>query len=210
MQQNTEINLSKSKITGVSKLNNEFSTFCPQSREEWRKWLEENHRASLGVWLIYYKVKSGKPSVRYSEAVKEALCFGWIDSKVKSLDEERYMQIFTPRKPKSVWSKLNKQYIEELIEQSLMTTVGLEKIEAAKQDGSWKTLDAIEALIIPLDLKQALEANTIAKGYFEAFSNSSKKNILFWIDNAKRPETRLKRIEQTINSAAANKNPLVR
>lgn len=146
MQQNTEINLSlsKGKNTSVSKLNNEFPTFCPTTREEWRKWLEENHRTSLGVWLIYYKVKSGKPSVRYSEAVKEALCFGWIDSKVKSLDEERYMQIFTPRKPKSGWSKLNKQYIEELIEQGLMTTGGLEKIEAAKQDGSWKKLDAIK------------------------------------------------------------------
>jgi uncharacterized protein YdeI (YjbR/CyaY-like superfamily) len=209
MQQNIETNLNKSKITGVSKLNNEFLTFCPISREEWRRWLEKNHRTSLGVWLIYYKVKSGKPSVRYSEAVKEALCFGWIDSKVKSLDKERYMQIFTPRKPKSVWSKLNKQYIEEIIEEGLMTTVGLEKIEAAKQNGSWNLLDAIEALIIPLDLKQALEANTTAKEYFEAFNNSSKKNILFWIDSAKRPETRLKRIEQTVNSATANKNPLV-
>lgn len=151
MQQNPEINLSKSKITGVSKLNNEFTTFCATSREEWREWLEKNHRTSFGLWLIYYKVKSGKPSVRYSEAVKEALCFGWIDSKVKSLDEERYMQIFTPRKPKSVWSKLNKQYIEELIEQGLMTIAGLEKIAAAKQNGSWNSLDAIEALIIPLE-----------------------------------------------------------
>ncbi|MEH2376523.1 YdeI/OmpD-associated family protein [Nostoc sp.] len=209
MQQNTEANLSKSQISGVSKLNNEFPTFCPTSRQEWRRWLENNHHTCFGIWLIYYKVKSGKPSVRYSEAVKEALCFGWIDSKVKSLDEERYMQIFTPRKLKSVWSKLNKQYIEELIEQGLMTTVGLEKIEAAKENGSWNSLDAIEALIIPLDLKQALEANTTAKGYFEAFNNSSKKNILFWIDSAKRPETRLKRIEQTVNSAASNKNPLV-
>ncbi|WP_373525467.1 YdeI family protein [Nostoc sp.] len=210
MQPNTETNLSKSKNTGASKLNNEFLTICPTSREEWRKWLEKNHRTCFGVWLIYYKVKSGKPSVQYSEAVKEALCFGWIDSKVKSLDEERYMQIFTPRKPKSVWSKLNKQYIEELIEQDLMTTVGLEKIEAAKQDRSWNTLDAIEALIIPSDLKQALEANKTAKDYFEAFSNSSKKNILFWIHSAKRPETRLKRIEQTVNSAVQNKSPLVR
>jgi uncharacterized protein YdeI (YjbR/CyaY-like superfamily) len=149
-------------------------------------------------------------AVRYSEAVKEALCFGWIDSKVKSLDEERYMQIFTPRKPKSVWSKLNKQYIEELIEQGLMTPSGLEKIEAAKQDGSWNKLDAIEQLIIPADLKKALEANETANRYFEAFSNSSKKNILFWIESAKRPETRLKRIEQTISSAAQNKNPLAR
>jgi uncharacterized protein YdeI (YjbR/CyaY-like superfamily) len=100
----------------MPKPDNQLDTFHGTDRKEWRQWLEKNHRSSLGVWLIYNKVKSGKQSVRYSEAVKEALCFGWIDSKVKSLDEERYMQIFTPRKPKSVWSKLNKQYIEELIE----------------------------------------------------------------------------------------------
>lgn len=120
------------------------------------------------------------------------------------------MQIFTPRKPKSVWSKLNKQHIEELIEQGLMTPSGLEKIEVAKQNGSWNTLDAIEELIIPADLKQALDANETANRYFEAFSNSSKKNILFWIESAKRPETRLRRIEQTISSTEQNKNPLAR
>ncbi len=194
----------------MPKPDNQLDNFHATERKEWRQWLEKNYRSSLGVWVIYYKVKSGKPSVRYSEAVKEALCFGWIDSKVKSLDEERYMQIFTPRKPKSVWSKLNKQYIEELIEQGLITPSGLEKIEAAKQDGSWNKLDAIEQLIIPADLKKALEANETANRYFEAFSNSSKKNILFWIESAKRPETRLKRIEQTISSAAQNKNPLAR
>lgn len=194
----------------MPKPDNQLETFHATARKEWRQWLEKNHHSSLGIWLIYYKVKSGKPSLRYSEAVKEALCFGWIDSKVKSLDEERYMQIFTPRKPKSVWSKLNKQYIEELIKQGLMTPSGLKKIEAAKQDGSWYKLDAIEKLIIPADLKQALEANETANKYFEAFNNSSKKNVLFWIESAKRPETRLKRIEQTISSAAQNKNPLVR
>ncbi|PHJ63610.1 hypothetical protein VF14_12250 [Nostoc linckia z18] len=208
MQQNSNTNPIKTENSGVSKLNNELATFCPNSREQWRKWLETNHLTSSGVWLIYYKVKSGKPSVRYSEAVKEALCFGWIDSKVKSLDEERYMQIFTPRKPKSVWSKLNKQYIEELIEQGLIAKAGLDKIAMAKQNGSWNSLDAIEALIIPSDLNQALEANKTAKDYFEALSNSSKKNILFWIESAKRPQTRLKRIEQTVNSAAQNKSPL--
>ncbi|MBE9192736.1 YdeI/OmpD-associated family protein [Gloeocapsopsis crepidinum LEGE 06123] len=188
----------------------DLETFQAQDRQQWREWLEKNHCTSSGIWLIYYKVKSGKPSIQYSEAVKEALCFGWIDSKVRSLNEESYMQIFTPRKPKSVWSKLNKQYIEELIEQNLMTEAGLKKIEAAKQDGSWTTLDASEALIIPADLQQALEAHKIANKYFAEFSNTSKKNILFWISNAKRLETRLKRIEQTINSAAQNKNPLAR
>jgi uncharacterized protein YdeI (YjbR/CyaY-like superfamily) len=194
----------------MPKPDNQLETFYATDRKVWRQWLEKNHHNSFGVWLIYYKVKSGKPSIQYSEAVKEALCFGWIDSKVKSLDEERYMQTFTPRKPKSVWSKLNKQYIAELIEQGLMTTAGLEKIEAALQDGSLYKLDAIEELVISADLKQALAANETAKKYFEAFSNSSKKNILFWIESAKRPETRLKRIEQTIVSAAQNKNPLAR
>ncbi|MBD2449444.1 YdeI/OmpD-associated family protein [Nostoc sp. FACHB-152] len=179
-------------------------------RQAWREWLVKNHLTSPGVWLIYYKVKSGIPSVRYSEAVKEALCFGWIDSKVKSLDENLYQQIFTPRKPKSVWSKLNKQYIEELIAAGLMTEFGLAKIAEAKKNGSWNSLDAIEALTIPRDLQQALEANSPANVNFAAFSNSLKKNILSWIESAKRPETRLKRIEQTIASTAQNKNPLSR
>ncbi|MFE1746633.1 YdeI family protein [Coleofasciculus sp. H7-2] len=194
----------------MPKFDDQLETIYASDRTYWREWLEKNHRTSPGIWLIYYKVKSGKPSVRYNEAVKEALCFGWIDSKVKSLDEERYMQIFTPRKLKSVWSKLNKQYIEEIIEQGLMTEVGFKKIDAAKQDGSWTALDEIEALTIPMDLKQALEANEAANRNFETFSNSLKKNILFWINSAKRPETRLKRIEQTISSAAQNRNPLIR
>ena len=192
----------------MPKFEEQLNRIYAANRQEWRKWLEKNHSNTIGIWLIYYKVKSDKPSVRYSEAFKEALCFGWIDSKVKSIDQERYMQIFTPRKPKSVWSKLNKQYIEELIEQNLMTAAGFAKITAAKEDGSWKTLDAIEALIIPEDLKQALESNEVAKRNFEAFNNSSKKSILFWIASAKRSQTRLKRIEQTVNSAAENKNPL--
>ncbi len=194
----------------MPKFDDQLETIYAGNRKAWRQWLDKYHRTSSGIWLIYYKVKSGKPSVQYSEAVKEALCFGWIDSKVKSLDEERYQQIFTPRKPKSVWSKLNKQYIEELIEQGLMTEAGLKKINTAKQDGSWTTLDEIEALIMPTDLKQALEADEIANQNFGAFGNSAKKNVLFWIDSAKRPETRLKRIEQTVRSAAQNKNPLIK
>ncbi|MBW4581168.1 MAG: YdeI/OmpD-associated family protein [Tildeniella nuda ZEHNDER 1965/U140] len=194
----------------MSKFDDQLETIYASDRNTWRTWLEKNHRTSIGIWLIYYKVKSGKPSVQYSEAVKEALCFGWIDSKVKSLDEDRYKQIFTPRKQKSVWSKLNKQYIEELVEQGLMTEAGLKKIAAAKQDGSWITLDAIEALTIPIDLQQALQANERASSNFEAFSHSLKKNILVWIDSAKRPETRCARIAQTISSAAQNQNPLAR
>ena len=194
----------------MAKFEDKLETFQAVSRQAWRNWLEQNHQSSMGVWLIYYKVKSGKSSVRYEEAVKEALCFGWIDSKVKSLDGERYKQVFTPRKPKSVWSKLNKHYIEELIEQGLMTEAGLHKIEMAKQDGSWSSLDAIEALIIPDDLKKSLNANQVAKQNFEAVNNSTKKNILFWISNAKRPQTRAKRIDLTVENAASNKSPLAR
>jgi uncharacterized protein YdeI (YjbR/CyaY-like superfamily) len=187
-----------------------LETIYAVDRQAWRTWLQANHDRSIGVWLVYYKVNSDQPSIRYSEAVREALCFGWIDSKVKSLDDDRYRQIFTPRKPKSVWSKLNKQYIEELIEQGLMTAAGLEKIAAAQQDGSWTSLDAIESLTIPPDLEQALATNPIASQQFQAFSNSTKKNILVWISSAKRPETRQKRIEQTIGSAAQNQSPLAR
>lgn len=188
----------------------QLESFYAKNRQEWREWLDKNHLTADGLWLIYYKKNSGIPSVSYDEAVEEALCFGWIDSKVNALDNERYKQVFSPRKPKSVWSKLNKQRVEKLIAQGLMTTSGLTKIEAAKQDGSWYTLDAIEALIIPADLKQAMEANETANRYFEGFSNSSKKSILFWIDSAKRPQTRLNRISQTVSAAAQNRNPLAR
>jgi uncharacterized protein YdeI (YjbR/CyaY-like superfamily) len=127
----------------MSKFDDQLETIYAVDRKAWREWLSQNHCTSPGIWLVYYKVKSGEPSVQYSEAVKEALRFGWIDSKVKSLDEDRYKQIFTPRKPKSVWSKLNKQYLEELVQEGLMTDAGLQKISAAKQDGSWIALDDV-------------------------------------------------------------------
>jgi uncharacterized protein YdeI (YjbR/CyaY-like superfamily) len=194
----------------MPKFEDQLDMVYASDRNNWRRWLEQNHQDAIGVWLVYYKIKSGKPSVQYSEAVQEALCFGWIDSKVQSLDEDRYRQIFTPRKPRSVWSKLNKQYIAELIAQGKMTEAGLEKIALAKQDGSWTSLNEIEALVIPADLKTALEADDAANRNFEAFSNTIKKNILFWIQSAKRSETRLQRIEKTVSSAAQNKNPLMR
>jgi uncharacterized protein YdeI (YjbR/CyaY-like superfamily) len=194
----------------MPKFDDQLDFVYASDRQAWRQWLTLNHQEAIGIWLIYYKVGSGKPSIRYSEAVKEALCFGWIDSKVQALDAERYRQIFTPRKPHSVWSKLNKQYLEELTAQGLMTIAGLEKIAIAKEDGSWYSLDAIEALEIPPDLQQAFELSPIAQQNFTAFSKSTKKNILFWISSAKRPATRSQRIEQTIQSALENKSPLSR
>ncbi len=184
-----------------------FQRIEAKTREEWHQWLEDNHSNSPGIWLIYYKKGSGKPTVSYEEAVEEALSFGWIDSKVNAIDEERYMQIFTPRKTGSIWSKLNKQRIKNLMENGLMMPAGLEKVEVAKKDGSWYFLDDIEKMIIPPDLKEALDSNVIAKNNFEAFGDSSKKQILYWIKTAKREITRKNRIEKVVILAAENKKP---
>src|ERR1044071_7571701 len=120
-----------------------FDHFYAKDRKTWRKWLAKNHKLLPGIWLIYYKKDSGKSRVPYAEAVEEALCYGWIDSTQRPLDEESYMQLFMPRKPKSGWSKLNKERVQRLIEEGQMTPAGLEKIELAKQNGSWNKLDGI-------------------------------------------------------------------
>lgn len=178
--------------------------FYAPDRKTWRKWLEKNHAKKQGVWLIYYKKESGKPRVAYAEAVEEALCFGWIDSRPNALDAERYMQLFSPRKPKSPWSKLNKERAERLIKAGLMAPAGMDKIEQAKKNGTWDSYDEVEVLTMPPDLERALDANPAAKRNFEAFPPSSKKNILWWIASAKRPETRTRRIQETVSLAAKN------
>lgn len=183
----------------------QLERYYAKDRSDWRRWLEKNHATSPGVWLIYYKQTTGQPHVAYSDAVEEALCFGWVDSKPNVLDDERYMQLFSPRNPKSPWSRLNKQRVEKLIEQGLMTQAGLKLIEAAKQNGAWTVYDTIEDLTMPEDLEKALAANPTAHDNFQAFSNSSKKNILWWIQSAKQPATRSKRIEETVALAAINK-----
>ncbi len=185
----------------------QLERFYARNREEWRYWLTEHHETSPGVWLIYYKKNSGKNGISYDDAVEEALSFGWIDSKVNTLDEERYMQVFTPRKPGSTWSKLNKQRIEKLMEKDLMKPRGLEKVEAAKKDGSWNFLDDIEDLVVPKDLKNALNESKLAFDNFEACSDSVKKQMLYWIASAKKDETRIKRIEKTLESIKKGETP---
>jgi uncharacterized protein YdeI (YjbR/CyaY-like superfamily) len=180
------------------------NSFHPKSRAEWRTWLEQNYTRTEGVWLIMHKKGTGKPRVDYAEAVEEALCFGWIDSKGNKLDDERSMLWMAPRKPKTGWSKLNKERIEKLIKSKLMTPAGLAKINAAKKDGTWNALDAIEALEIPLDLEKAFSKNRTAKEYFDVFPRSAKRAILEWIASAKKPETRANRIEETVTKAEKN------
>jgi len=185
----------------------EIETISPKNRQEWREWLQENHDKKQSVWLIYYKKKSNFPTVTYSEAVDEALCFGWIDSKAKPLDEEKFMQFFSRRKPKSVWSRINKEKTERLINEGLMTKAGYHIIEIAKQNGSWTILDEAEALTIPKDLDEAFQNRPNAKNYFSGLSRSDKRNILQWLVLAKRQETRQKRISEIAELAEQNQKP---
>lgn len=189
----------------------DYKTTHPKTRSQWRKWLEKNHSASPGIWLIYYKKDSGKRRFDYADAIEEALCFGWIDSLPRKLDDERAMLKFTPRKPKSIWSKLNKQRIEKLIEQKLMTIAGINKIEEAKKNGSWNTLDSSDFHAdnnsLPDDLKKVLDKNKKALANFLAFPPGYRKRFLFWIDSAKTPGTKAARIKQTLLMAATNKKP---
>src|SRR5688572_3742631 len=189
----------------------ELKPFYAKDRKTWRRWLEKNHAKSPGIWLVYYKKASGKPRVTYNDAVEEALCFGWIDSTVKSLDEERYMQRFTPRKPKSGWSGINKERIDKIIASGLMTEAGIVKIEAAKKDGSWNSLDKIYApadqLQLPAELEKAFYRNKKAKTNFDNFPVFTRRQFLYWINAAKRPETRKARVKQAVLMSAANKKP---
>ncbi len=177
----------------------------PQSLQEWHQWLEENHARAEGVWLVSYKKATGKPRFNYDEAVEEALCFGWIDSKPNKLDADRAMLWFSPRKPGTGWSAANKLRIEKLSQEGRMTSTGLAKVETAKKDGSWSALDQVEALEIPPDLEEMLAAFPPAQQYFASFPRSVKRGILEWIASAKKPETRLKRVEETARLAAENK-----
>jgi len=192
----------------------ELKTYYAKDRKAWRKWLEKNHAKTQCVWLIYYKKSSGKTRLEYSDAVEEALCFGWIDSTLRPIDDEKYMQRFTPRKPKSGWSGLNKKRIQRMIEQGLMTSAGLEKIELAKKNGSWESLDKIYApvdqLRIPDSLEKAFSRNMKAKTNFENFPVFTRRQFLYWINSAKRDETKKARIKQAVLMCAANKKPSIK
>jgi len=185
----------------------EVETFCPASREDWRQWLIENHVSSQSVWLLQYKQKSAKPSLSWSDSVDEALCFGWIDSTRKTIDEESFMQFFTKRKPKSNWSKINKTKVERLIQEGQMAEAGFKSIEMAKKNGSWSNLDEVEELIVPSDLEQAFRAHAGSEEFYGSLSKSTKKMLLHWIYSAKRPETRQKRIAEIAELAAQKLKP---
>lgn len=179
-------------------------SFYARSRHAWRNWLKKNHLSQKSIWLILYNKGSVTPTLTYEEAVEEALCFGWIDSIARKRDAESRFQFFAQRNPKSNWSRPNRIRAERLIAEGKMTPRGKQLIDLAKQSGTWDALADAENAVIPPDLQARFNKNKKALENFQAFSNSSKRIILEWIMNAKRPETRLKRIEETVKLAAMN------
>jgi len=182
-----------------------------RSRQAWREWLARNHGRSEGIWIAYFKKGSGRTSVTYKEAVEEALCFGWIDSVIRRLDEERYAQKYTPRRPKSIWSAANKARIEKLAAGGRMAAPGMAKVETAKRDGSWELLNDIDAIVgaieVPADLLGALAGDPRARATFEARPRSEKKLWSYWVASAKKPETRARRVAETVKRVLAGRRP---
>ena len=174
-------------------------TLMPETRAAWRRWLTRNHATSPGVWLVYYKKHAATANrLTYETALLEALCFGWIDSRIQPLDKDRSRQMFSPRRPRSIWSAPNKARVVQLIAQGLMKPAGQAAIDAAKTNGSWDQLDAAESLEVPADLRRELRRNAPARRNFEALSAWARKRLLGWIHSAKRPETRQRRIRQLV------------
>lgn len=179
-----------------------------KDKADWRQWLEKNHADSNEVWILHYKKSSGTPSVSIAEAGEEAICFGWIDSKMKSIDAEKFILKYSPRRPKSAWSKVNRQRAERMIASGKMTAAGLAAIEAAKKNGFW---DAAYAKAVrdemPLDLKEALEFNPLALKNFEGFAGSYRNTYIRWVAGAKTETTRKKRIAEVVSRSILNRKP---
>ena len=178
-----------------------------ETRKEWRTWLAKHYQRDEGVWLITFKKASRNPSVGYEASVEEAMCFGWVDSRTRSLDEDRSMLWFAPRRKGSGWSRSNKDRVARLIDAGLMSEPGFAKVEAAKLDGTWNALDAVENLEVPQDLADAFEAQPGSAENFDSFPRWVKRAILEWISTAKRTSTRHRRIDETARLAKDDLRP---
>ncbi len=180
--------------------------FQAANRAEWRAWLEKNHTTATEIWLVRFKQHTHKPCLSYDQAVEEALCFGWIDGVLKAIDDEKYAIRFSPRRPGSVWSETNKQRVKRMIEQGRMTEAGWVPINLAKRNGQWgKAARREDTAQMPAELKRALRADPKAKQIFNKLAPSHKKQFIYWIDEAKRDETRERRVRETIKMLRQNK-----
>jgi uncharacterized protein YdeI (YjbR/CyaY-like superfamily) len=182
-----------------------MNTLHVETREEWRKWLEKHHSTEEDIWLVHYKKHTGKPVLPYDDAVEEAICFGWIDTLVRRIDEERYAQRYTPRTERSQWSETNKRRARKMIELGKMTEKGLQKLGNALNERPAQP--RIKATDIPADMKAALKADEQAWKNFSAFAPGYRRNYIEWVLDAKRDETRLRRIESVVERARENKKP---
>ena len=170
-----------------------------KSRNEWRDWLNQHHDKSAGIWLVLYKKHTGKPALAYDDAVEEALCFGWIDSTIRKVDDDKYLRKLTPRRAGSRWSELNKKRIAKLNKLCLMTKAGILKVKEAKDSGLWDKQDRSQiSLEVPMELKNALIKNSKAKRFFDQLAPSYQKQLIVWIAVAKRPETKERRLKESI------------
>lgn len=185
----------------------EIKKLTPQSPKTWRTWLAKNYNSAETVWVVVSKKDADKPTLSRSEAVDEALCYGWIDGTTRSLDDHYFLQSFCRRKPKSVWSKINKDKVARFIKEGRMAPPGMESIATARANGYWSILDDVEALVIPADLEKELKKKAAANTYFKALSRSDKKRLLQWIVMAQRADTRQKRIDEIVTTAAAGSKP---
>lgn len=181
------------------KTGGEVPTLSFERREDWEAWLERNHAESPGVWLRLARKGSGLPSVTRDEALEAALCYGWIDGQARSGDESTWVQKFTPRGARSIWSKINREKAERLIESGRMRPAGLAEVERAKRDGRWDAAyDSPSRATVPDDLQAALDASPRAKELFAALDGRNRYAILFRIQTVKKPETRAKRIRDFV------------
>jgi len=179
-----------------------------KNRHEWRRWLEHNHDKEDEVWLVIYKKRARKLSIAYEDAVEESICFGWIDTKVKKIDEERFMQRYVPRKPNSVWSLHNKKRALKMLRQGRMTKAGLDRINDAKKIGMWDSAYTLKKVVnLPDDLKRALFKDKRAWINFCELADGYKNWYIFWINDAKQKETRERRIEKVVNRITKNMKP---
>lgn len=177
-----------------------------KNKEEWRSWLTQNHDKTVSVWLTFHKKSSTQKGLNLAEAVEEAICFGWIDGKLKKLDAEKFIVRFSPRKANSVWSKINKERAERLIKSGRMTSAGIAKIDAAKKSGWWEKAYTNKILDeIPTDLEEAMKDEKDAWENFQKFANSYRNMYIGWVNDAKTEETRQKRIQKVVEQARQNK-----
>ncbi len=180
----------------------DYPIYHAESRDQWRSWLDANHQVEPGVWLCSWRKPTGKPRCPYPEAVEEAICFGWIDSTVYVLDEHRDLQLFTPRRARSSWTRLNRQRHADMEAAGLMTDAGRRAADIARENGWWTISDPVEDLIEPEGLAAALNANAKARSAWDNFPPSARKAMLWWLITAAREDTQAKRIETIVAKAA--------